>query len=284
MARKKKAHAGGHGWFVTFADLMGLLMSFFVVVAAFSSQDKVKLAKVAGSMREAFGVARDSRLAGVVEISGVQTKDFLKDVSPTADDKLEIAVANERRDQQRRQGPELTTRDNEQTTQAKSRQFATAAATLRQALQNLPEISSLSQNIIFEETPDGLAVQLVDQDGRSMFPDGSRFPYERTRQALQSLAPALTRLPNPITIIGHTSSRRVQGRAGYSNWDLSSERANAVRQVLSESGLPSDRIAAVTGKADNEPYVLNNPFATTNSRVTILVMPAASALPRNLRP
>lgn len=284
MARKKKGHAGGHGWFVTFADLMGLLMSFFVVVAAFSSQDKVKLAKVAGSMREAFGVARDSRLAGVVEISGVQTKDFLKDVSTTADDRQEIAVANDRRDQLRRQGPELTTTDNEQTTQAKTRQFATAAATLRQALQDLPEISSLSQNIIFEETPDGLAIQLVDQDGRSMFPEGSRFPYERTRQALQALSPALTRLPNPISIIGHTSSRRAQGRAGYSNWDLSSERANAIRQVLSESGLPNERIAGVVGKADTEPYVLNNPFATPNARVTILVMPHAAPLPRKLKP
>lgn len=283
MARKKKAHAGGHGWFVTFADLMGLLMSFFVVVAAFSNQDKVKLAKVAGSMREAFGVARDSRLAGVIEISGVQTKDFLKDLSSTSDAQ-DIAVANERRDQFRRQGPELTTTENEQTTQAKSRQFATAAATLRQALQDMPDIASLSQNIIFEETPDGLAIQLVDQDGRSMFPDGSRFPYERTRLALQALAPGLTRLPNPVSIIGHTSARRVQGRAGYSNWDLSSERANTVRQILSESGLPGERIFAVTGKADNEPYVLNNPFASTNSRVTILVMPGSAPLPRQLKP
>lgn len=283
MARKKKGHGGGHGWFVTFADLMGLLMSFFVVVAAFSNQDKVKLAKVAGSMREAFGVARDSRLAGVVEISGVQNKDFLKDITPLSDSQ-DIAIANERRDQFRRQGPELTTTDNEKTSEAKSRQFATAAATLRQALQDLPEIASLSQNIIFEETPDGLAIQLVDQDGRSMFPEGSRFPYERTRQALQALGPALTRLPNPIAIVGHTSARRVVGRSGYTNWDLSSERANAVRQVLSESGLPNERIAGVTGKADTEPYVLNNPFATPNSRVTILIQPGSPPLPRNLKP
>lgn len=283
MARKKKAHAGGHGWFVTFADLMGLLMSFFVVVAAFSNQDKVKLAKVAGSMREAFGVSRDSRLNGVVEINGVQTKDFLKDISSTSDVE-DLAIANERRDQFSRQGPELTTSENEQTTEAKSRQFATAAATLRQALQDLPEVAALSQNITFEETPDGLTIQLVDQDGRSMFPEGSRYPYERTRLALQALSPVLTRLPNQIAIIGHTSSRRIQGRAGYTNWELSSERANSIRQILSESGLPSERIAGVTGKADTEPYILNNPFATPNSRVTILIQPSAAPLPRRFKP
>src|SRR5262245_43292505 len=79
MARKKAAaHGGGHGWFVTFADLMGLLMSFFVMLVAFSNQDQNKLQIVAGSMRDAFGVQQNVRYSGIVEVSGLPTRPKLK--------------------------------------------------------------------------------------------------------------------------------------------------------------------------------------------------------------
>src|SRR5919204_3434204 len=80
MAKKKRgdAHGGGHGWFVTFADLMGLMMSFFVMLVAFSTQDQQKLKIVAGSMREAFGVQTVSRFSGIVETDGLPTRPKLK--------------------------------------------------------------------------------------------------------------------------------------------------------------------------------------------------------------
>src|ERR1043165_7896313 len=80
MAKKRGGHGGGHGWFVTFADLMALLMSFFVMVAAFSTQDKQKLQIVAGSMREAFGVQQVS-YSGIVEQDGVPTRPAAKNVA-----------------------------------------------------------------------------------------------------------------------------------------------------------------------------------------------------------
>ena len=81
MARRKRGGAhGGHGWFVTFADLMALLMSFFVMVAAYSTQDQKKLQLVAGSMRDAFGVAKDSRFAGITEMDGIPAADHLKNL------------------------------------------------------------------------------------------------------------------------------------------------------------------------------------------------------------
>ena len=81
MAKKKRGdgHAGGHGWFVTFADLMGLMMSFFVMLVAFSNQDQTKLKIVAGSMREAFGVA-NARYSGVIETDGLPTRPKLKNI------------------------------------------------------------------------------------------------------------------------------------------------------------------------------------------------------------
>src|SRR5262245_51394832 len=83
MARRKDAaHGGGHGWFVTFADLMGLLVSFFVMLVAFSTQDQVKLQVVAGSMRDAFGVQDRVRYSGIVEVNGLPTRPKLKNVAP----------------------------------------------------------------------------------------------------------------------------------------------------------------------------------------------------------
>src|SRR5437868_13341501 len=86
MARKKAAHAGGHGWFVTFADLMGLLVAFFVMLVAFSTQDQVKLQIVAGSMRDAFGVQDRVRYSGVIEVPGLPTRPELKNAAPIPPD------------------------------------------------------------------------------------------------------------------------------------------------------------------------------------------------------
>ena len=80
MARKKAAHAGGHGWFVTFADLMALLMSFFVMLVAMSSQNKEKMQVVAGSMREAFGTQKERRYDGIIEMNGIPYKPALRNV------------------------------------------------------------------------------------------------------------------------------------------------------------------------------------------------------------
>src|SRR5919206_3041854 len=83
MAKKRgAAHGGGHGWFVTFADLMGLLVAFFVMLVAFSTQDQVKLQIVAGSMRDAFGVQDRVRYSGVIEVPGLPTRPKLKNAAP----------------------------------------------------------------------------------------------------------------------------------------------------------------------------------------------------------
>src|SRR5437868_10395494 len=81
MAKKRAAH-GGHGWFVTFADLMGLLVSFFVMLVAFSTQDQVKLNIVAGSMRDAFGVQDRVRYSGIIEVPGLPTRPKLRNAAP----------------------------------------------------------------------------------------------------------------------------------------------------------------------------------------------------------
>src|ERR1700724_537466 len=95
MARRKEAHGGGHGWFVTFADLMGLLVSFFVMLVAFSTQDKQKLQIVAGSMRDAFGSQTQVRYSGIVEVDGLPSKPKLKHVTQVPEESSQTPTPDE---------------------------------------------------------------------------------------------------------------------------------------------------------------------------------------------
>src|SRR5262249_58538601 len=118
---------------------------------------------------------------------------------------------------------------------------APAAASLRRALDDLPDLAELSKHIMIEETRQGLNIEIVDQDGRSMFPEGAKDPYERTRRLVRKLAGPLKALPNRIAVAGHTAATRLPPRPGYGPWELSSDRANAIRQILEEDGMPTAR-------------------------------------------
>jgi chemotaxis protein MotB len=275
MAKKKRgdAHGGGHGWFVTFADLMGLMMSFFVMLVAFSSQDNNKLKIVAGSMREAFGV-QAARYSGVIETDGLPTRPKLKNAEHIPPEEASNTPSPDQMDSKRLDGARLKT----------DREFALASASLRQALQDMPEMTELSKHIMFEETKQGLNLEIVDQDGRSMFADGSKQPYERTRRLIQRLAGPLRQTSLRLSFVGHTSTTFIQNRPEYDAFDLSSDRANVVRQILEREGLPPSHIFAVSGKADTQPLFPDDPTLAANRRVTISLMREEPPLPPNLKP
>lgn len=269
MARKKRGGHGGHGWFVTFADLMALLMSFFVMVAAYSSQNREKMAAVAGSFREAFGTQKVNRYEGVVEINGVPTRPHLANarLRPVEEASDFTAPTEFRR---KNEGIQITAFD---------RAFALAAASLRQALNDMPEISEVSKNIIIEPSREGIDLNIVDQDGRAMFAEGATQPFDRTRLILQQVAPVLRRLPHRVSITGHTSATAAGRREPWSQWDISIGRAAAVREILAAAGLPNDRFAIVSGKADSDPMFPDNPYLAANRRVTITILHDKPALP-----
>jgi chemotaxis protein MotB len=275
MAKKKRgdAHGGGHGWFVTFADLMGLMMSFFVMLVAFSTMDNNKLKVVAGSMRDAFGVQTDRRYSGIIESDGSPTRPKLKNVAHINPDQASNTPSPDRDD-----------RDDQGAKLHKDQEFALASASLRQALQDMPELTEISKHIIFEETKEGLNLEIVDQDGRSMFADGSKVPYERTRRLIEKLAGPLKATPLRVSIVGHTSAGFVPSQSDYDAFDLSADRANVVRQILQREGLPTSHIFAVSGKADTQPLFPDDPSLAANRRITITLMREDPAVPPNLKP
>lgn len=273
MGRKRGGgghSGGGHGWFVTFADLMALMMSFFVMLVAFSSPNQKKQQIVAGSMREAFGNQKQVRNYGMIETDGVPTRTQLKNVAKVSPDfaaDQSTPFKNIQRDTMARG------------TFHSDRGFTTAAASLRQALQELPEFAEVSRNVLVEETHEGLHIQITDQDGRSMFAEGSAWPYERMRRVLAQVAPTLRRMPNRLRVTGHTSAGRQEARERGEMWRLSTERALGVRDILSNHGLPDDRFESVIGKADTEPLFPDDPFIAPNRRISILVVREAPPLP-----
>ena len=164
------------------------------------------------------------------------------------------------------------------------RKFSLASASLRQALQEMPEITEASKHIMLEETKNGLNIEIVDQDGRSMFPEGGKEPYERTRKLIQKIAPQLKAMPYRVAIVGHTATSKVPPKPGYGPWELSADRANAVRQILDAEGVPSGNIFMVAGKADTEPLFPDDPSMSPNRRVTITLMREEPPLPADLNP
>lgn len=271
MARKKNAaHSGGHGWFVTFADLMGLLLSFFVMLVAFSTPNQKKQQIVAGSMREAFGVQIHTRTNGLIETDGLPTRNYMSNVEQVTPDYSADQTMPKRNIQRNAKGEGTFYAD---------RGFTSAAASLRQALQEMPELGEISRSIIIEETREGLDIQLLDQDGRAMFPPGLAQPFEKTRKALLALAPNLRRIPNLIRITGHTNTERSSTPDKTEGWRLSSDRALAIRDLLAEGGVPHERFESVIGKADTQPAFPDDPAMAANRRISILLVRAAPPLP-----
>jgi chemotaxis protein MotB len=273
MAKKHRGgHSGGHGWFVTFADLMALLVSFFVMLVAFSTQDNAKLQIVAGSMRDAFGVQQNIRYSGIIEVDGLPTRPKLKNAARINPEDASNTPAPD--EQNRQHGLKLK----------QERAFALAAASLRQAMQDMPDLAEVSKHIMFEETQEGLNIEVVDQDGRSMFAEGMKEPYERTRRVVRKLAAQLKGMPYRISVTGHTAASKQPPRPGYGPWDLSADRANAIRQVLEEEGVPGSHIFMVAGRADTQPLFPDDPYIAANRRVTITLMKEEPPLPVDFQP
>jgi len=154
-----------------------------------------------------------------------------------------------------------------------SQHFKEAEAALKQAIQAMPELQPLARNLIVDETPEGLRIQLVDQDGASMFPLGSIEMYDHTRKLLGLIEQSIAALPNKISVRGHTDAAPYRGgSAHYNNWDLSTDRANASRRTLEAAGLSPDRVAEVIGKADKDMLVPDKPMSPENRRISIILL------------
>ncbi|MGG5822517.1 flagellar motor protein MotB [Falsiroseomonas sp. HW251] len=157
--------------------------------------------------------------------------------------------------------------------------FERAAEDIRRAIAQDPALADLGRQLLIEQAPEGLRIQLLDADRQPMFALGGAAPNDRARALIARVAQVAARLPNPVAITGHTDATPFRGGAERSNWDLSAERANATRRLLTEAGVPEARIRSVSGMAERDPLLADQPGAAANRRVAITLIREAPDTP-----
>lgn len=276
IKKVKKAAHGHHGgaWKIAYADFVTAMMAFFLLMWLISMTTQEQKNGLAEYFAPTTSLSPGTSGSGGILLGTALDVSGSKSSAPR-----DAALGTTKPEDGARLAPGRAS-DREASRQAASVQANhSAIASIRQALQNMPEFAELSRNIVIEPTKDGLDVSLVDQDGRSMFPENSVDPYERTRLVLEALAPTLRRLPNRLSITGHTAALRPGSARAVNSWSLTSGRALAVREILSAAGFPNDRFFAVVGRADTEPVFPDNPYLSPNRRVTIKLLNEDPPLP-----
>lgn len=162
------------------------------------------------------------------------------------------------------------------------KEFERAQYELQQAIQQVPDLKPLAQNLVVERTEEGLRIQLVDQEKNAMFQSGATDMNESGKKLMGLVAQAIARLPNKIAITGHTDATQFQRPGNYGNWELSIDRANASRRALLASGLPADRIANVSGKADTQPLLANDINSPRNRRISMVLLRENATAPKQV--
>ena len=261
---KKAAHAHhGGAWKIAYADFVTAMMAFFLLMWLISMTTKEQKIGLANYFSPPNISPTTSGSGGI--LMGTTIDKAGSKASDLKDNPMAGSGREGDRDSNR--------------TAAGVQANMSAAASIRQALQNMPEYGELSRNIAIEPTQEGVNVSFMDQDGRSMFPEGSTRPHERTRQVLEKLAPTLRRLNSRLSVTGHTAAPRPGTTQTVEPWNLTAGRALAVREILSGAGLPSDRFTSVVGRADTEPAFPDNPYVASNRRVTITLINEAPPQP-----
>lgn len=132
--------------------------------------------------------------------------------------------------------------------------------------------AALRENVVMTVTSEGLRVELIEGEGSAFFESGSPAPSEAGKNLLANLAKEIGKLPNKVTIEGHTDSRPFSSKAEYSNWELSADRANAARRLMQTLGMREDQVSQVRGYADQNPRDSAAPDDPKNRRVTMIIL------------
>lgn len=268
-----KGGGGHHGgaWKVAYADFVTAMMAFFLLMwllnATTEEQRKGISEYFDPTPMEVSNVT--SGAGGVmggltVSTEGARVNDVQpivhNDQTPSPDVKAQIDPEQLSKEQLQ---AELQKREDSEFEQIKEQ--------IQEAVQN-SDLNGLTKNLIVDMTPEGLRIQIVDRDGESMFPTGSAVPYEKTVKLLAVVSDIIKKMPNQISVRGHTDSAPYSNGANYTNWELSADRANASRRSLLDNGIAAKKLSNVVGKADTEHLKPNAPLDPQNRRISIILL------------
>jgi chemotaxis protein MotB len=259
---KKGGHAvHGGAWKIAYADFVTAMMAFFLLMwllGSTSEGDKKGLSDYFQSpMKVAMqGGSGAGASASVINGGG-------NDLTQSAGQSKRGEGAD--RKAKRQAKAEAAKRD--------AKMLAELSAKIAATISSKPKMAEFASQIRLEITPDGLQIQIVDDQKRPMFDSGSATLKPYMREILREIGSALLDVENKISLDGHTD-RSAYGNAdrGYSNWELSADRANATRRELASAGMPEDKLARVVGMASSLLLEPNDPLSPSNRRISILVM------------
>ena len=252
------AHHGG-AWKLAYADFMTALMAFFLLLWLLSSVNTAELAGIADYFKMPL---KDALLGGhkISEGSSIVNGGGT-DLSRTQGDATTLAG---------RRSPSQVNPRRDEDDQQRLRELK---ARLEAAVASNPQMSPYKQNIRIEITPDGLRIQIVDTQNRPMFATASAAVEPYMQQILREIGKSLNDLPNHVMLSGHTDAQQYSGgEKGYSNWELSSDRANASRRELIAGGMDESKVSRVVGVGSTQNLDNDNPLDPVNRRISIIVM------------
>ncbi len=306
IKRVKKAAHGHHGgaWKVAYADFVTAMMAFFLLLwllQATTQEQKLGIADYfspASVSRNTSGSGglmggrtfakrgsnpSDQSPVGVMIQLPTNPPDWDNTGDPVESTATEETGAGGREGDETEEtdagtqeesapGQPNETEIEEMLAEREAEQFAEAERALRGAIEGVPELESMVDNLVIDQTSEGMRIQIVDAEGKSMFPLGSAQMFEHTRKIIALVVDAVGTLPQQIAVKGHTDAAPFINDNGYSNWELSSDRANSSRRALIEAGLPPARIASVVGLADTEHLDEDDPLSPRNRRISIILL------------
>jgi chemotaxis protein MotB len=266
VKRIKKTAGGHHGgaWKIAYADFVTAMMAFFLLMWLLGSSTKGELKGISDYFNTPLKVALQGG-SGSGDASSV-VKGGGQDLTRTSG-----AVARGDIEAARRSinlqalKAELERQEGET--------LAALKANVEAVIMANPKLAEFRSQIRIDLMSEGLRIQIVDDQNRAMFDSGSAMVKDYMRDLLRETAQLLNNVPNRISLSGHTdSSPYGSGEKGYSNWELSADRANASRRELFAGGLKEDRIVRVVGLASSIPFEEGDPSSPVNRRIAIVVM------------
>ncbi len=274
--------AGG-AWKVAYADFVTAMMAFFLLLWLLSSASEEQKEGIAEYFTPTVGLKDSMGIGFEGGLSVTSTEGIAKNDSSAV--QVTSGQPEEGQIKSNNDASSMVEGDEE------SDLFEDAKEEIAQAIESDPNLRDFTENILMEQTPEGLKIEIKDTDKVGMFQPGSAEMSEAGKKILKAMVPLIRKLPNHLSLGGHTDASAYTGsRQKYTNWELSSDRAQSARRFLQSNDLTKERVKKIVGYGSEQLLVTDDPTSAENRRIEIILLrgshmsllPQAQSAPRNL--
>jgi chemotaxis protein MotB len=284
IVKRIKKGGGHHGgaWKVAYADFVTAMMAFFLLLWLLNVTTEEEKNAISNYFDPTHPKVSESQSGAGGVMGGLTVAPegaMVSTVQPiTAPPQTSSALNNRSQQEESKLKPQKTQAEmslekvKKKLKEEEEKRLKDAQEALKKAIENNPELKEMKDNLVIDMTPEGLRIQIIDQEGKPMFPSGSARMFEKTQMLLRKVGEIILTQPNELSIRGHTDNVPYGSDASYTNWELSADRANASRRVLLDGKMPPERINNVVGKADTEHLAPEDPKSARNRRISIILL------------